>query len=167
MFSLVNALMLRGLPVEKPEELVTLGIPDREHRGSFAFSYPLFEALRDHTTTLAGVLAVTEAAMNVNVDGQAELVPGGGMFASGSYFSTLGVKAVIGRTFTALYDQTSGTNPVAVISYSYWKRRFALDPRVLGKVIIVNGQPMTIVGVTPPGFFSVALGAATEITLPF
>jgi predicted permease len=167
MFSLVNALMLRGLPVEKPEELFDVVLPDREHAGYFGFSYPLFEALRDHTTTLAGILAVAEAAMSVTADGQAEIVPGGGMFASGRYFSTLGIKAVIGRTFTPADDEASATNPVAVISYSYWKRRFALDPRVIGKAILVNGQPMTIIGVTPPGFFSVAIGAATEITLPF
>ena len=92
MFSLVNALLLRMLPVERPQELVLLSPVDERGR-SLGFSYPLFEAVRDHSHTLAGIFSLSGSPMNVSVDGQAELAPGGGQYVSGSYFSTLGVRA--------------------------------------------------------------------------
>jgi PAS domain S-box-containing protein len=110
----------------------------RESEERLGFSYPLYEAVRDENRTLAGVFGSARGRLNVSVDGQAELAPGGGQFVSGSYFSTLGVEAVVGRTFTAAEDKIPGQNPVAVISYGYWKRRFALSPSVLGKTIYLK-----------------------------
>src|SRR5207245_11420519 len=89
------------------------------------FSYPLFDAVRDHSHTLAGIFASSGGPMNVSVDGQAELAPGGGQYVSGSYFSTLGVRAVAGRTFSAEDDKVPGPHPVPVIRYTHWKRSFA------------------------------------------
>ena len=101
--------------------------------------------------------------MNVSVDGQAELAPGGGQYVSGSYFSTLGVRAVAGRTFTAEDDKVPGQHPVAVISYSYWEGRFARDPSAVGKTIYLNGNPFTVIGVTPPQFFGISAGHSPDI----
>src|SRR5207253_2113029 len=135
-------------------------------RGSFGFSYPLFEALRDHNQVLSGMFAVAGATLSVTANGQSEIAAGGGQFVSGSYFSTLGVKAIAGRTFTLEEDHAPGEHPVAVISYGYWKRRFALDPSVIGKSIDLNGHPFTIIGVTPRRFFGTAVGASPDVTLP-
>src|SRR5947208_17092685 len=165
MFSLVNALLLRMLPVERPQELVLLS-PVDERGNSLGFSYPLFEAIRDHNHTLAGIFALSGGPMNVSVDGQAELAPGGGQYVSGSYFSTLGVRAVAGRTFTAEDDEVPGQHPVAVISYNYWKRRFARDPSAVGKTIYLNGHPFTVIGVTPPRFFGISTDHSPDVTVP-
>src|SRR5438128_217270 len=162
MFSLVNAVLLRTLPVERPQELVLLS-PVDERGNSLGFSYPLFEAIRDHSHTLAGIFALSGGPMNVSVDGQAELAPGGGQYFWGSYFSTLGVRAVAGRTFTAEDDNVPGQHPVAVISYSYWKGRFARDPSAVGKTIYLNGNPFTVIGVTPPQFFGISAGHSPDI----
>ena len=82
---------------------------------------------------------------------------------SGGYFSTLGVKAAIGRTFTADDDRAPGAHPVAVASYGYWQRRFGRDAAVLNRVVRISGTPITIVGVAPAGFFGEQVGAAPEI----
>ncbi|HKD50184.1 MAG TPA: ABC transporter permease [Candidatus Acidoferrum sp.] len=163
-FSLINALGLRPLPVQKPEELVLINPNDRN--GDWGFSYPLYEAVRNENRTLAGVFVSAGGPMNVSVDGQAELAPNGGEYVSGSYFSTLGVEAVAGRTFTAAEDRVPGQSPVAVISYGYWRRRFALSPSVIGKAIYLNGVPFTIIGVTPPRFFGLLAGDSPDITAP-
>jgi len=164
-FNFINAMVIRTLPVERPSELFLLG-PFDSHEGTLGFSYPLYEAVRDENRTLAGVFVSDGGRLNVSVDGQADLAPGGGQFVSSSYFSTLGVEAVVGRTFTAAEDKLRGQNPVAVISYRYWRRRFALSPSVLGKTIYLNGLPFTIIGVMPPRFFGIDVGRSPDITVP-
>ena len=164
-FSLINALGLRPLPVQKPEGLVLI-MPANERNGDWGFSYPLYEAVRDANRTLTGVFVRAGGPMNVSVDGQAELAPNGGGYVSGSYFSTLGVEAFAGRTFTPAEDKVPGQNPVAVISYGYWRRRFALSPSVIGKTIDLNGVPFTIIGVTSPRFFGIEVGRSPDVTVP-
>ena len=164
-FSFINAMVIRTLPVERPSELFLLG-PFDSHEGDLGFSYALHKAVRDENRTLAGIFVGTPGPMNVSVDGQAEFALGGGEYVSGSYFSTLGVGAIAGRTFTAAEDEVAGQNPVAVISYGYWRRRFALSPSVLGKTIYLNGVPCTIIGVTPPRFFGIDVGHSPDITVP-
>ncbi|HKM55515.1 MAG TPA: ABC transporter permease [Isosphaeraceae bacterium] len=165
MFSLVDVVLLRMLPVERPHELVLLDTLD-EHNQSYGFSYPLFESARDHNQTLAGIFAFADGAMNVSVDGEAELAPGGGQYVSAGYFSTLGVRALVGRTFTAEDDQVSAPHAVAVISYGYWKRRFGRDPAAVGKTIYLNGYPFTVIGVTPARFSGISAGHASDVTVP-
>src|SRR5215472_13466312 len=164
-FSVINALGLRPLPVQKPEELVLIN-PADDRYGDMGFSYPMYEAVRDENRTLAGVFVSAGGPMNVSVDGQAELAPNGGGYVSGSYFPTLGVEAIAGRTFTAAEDKVPGQNPVAVIGYGYWRRRFALSPSAIGKTIYLNGIPFTIIGVTPPRFFGIQPGRSPDITVP-
>ena len=164
-FSFINAMLMRTLPVHWPDELVLI-TPANDGNGDLGFSYPLYEAVRDENRTLAAIFVRAGGAMNVSVDGQAEIAPNGGQYVSGSYFSTLGVEAFAGRTFTPAEDKVPGQNPVAVISYSYWKRRFAVRPSAVGKTIYLNGIPFTIIGVTPPRFFGIEVGRSPDITVP-
>jgi predicted permease len=96
--------------------------------------------------------------------GQAERVSG--ELVSGNYFDVLGVRAHIGRTFTQDDDRTPGGHPVAVLSYNFWTRRFAGDPSVLNRTVTLNGMPMTIVGVTPPGFYGIVVGEHPDVMVP-
>ena len=164
-FSLINAALLKMLPVRNPEQLVqfttnspTMGIND-------AFSYPTFKALREQSQVLSGVLAFRRMHdVDVEVNGKGGLA--NGQAVSGDYFLVLGVHAVLGRTFTREDEQAAGQNPVAVISYSYWRERFALDPAIIGTRIAVNNAPFTIVGVTPPEFFGVQPGDQVDVSVP-
>jgi predicted permease len=155
-FSLLDTVMLRFLPVKDPESLVLVG-------GS---QYPVFQAYRAHTNIFTDLFATSGVtSLDVEVENgirertDLSLVTGG-------YFSTLGVNAAIGRTFTAHDDRTPGANPIAVASYGYWQRRFGRDAAVLNRVVRISGTPITIVGVAPPGFFGEQVGAAPELWIP-
>src|SRR5207244_441879 len=115
-FTLVNAFGLWPLPVRNPQELFFVGA-ESEPGNTAGFSYPLFEAVHDRNRTLAGVFVSASGAINVSVDGEAQLARNGGQYVSEDYFSVLGVRAVAGRTFTSADDQ-----PVAVLSHDYWER---------------------------------------------
>jgi predicted permease len=167
-FSLINAVLLRTLPVERPEQLVVFAVGSS--RGSdYSFSYPQYVRLRDGATALSSVIASNGASRMRMVVGastgagtresvQAEKV-------SGNFFSALGVEAELGRTLTDA-DDRDGAPPVAVISYGLWQRRFGLDPKVLGKSIILDDVPFMIVGVAPRRFFGFEVGASPEVWWP-
>ena len=167
-FSLIDAVLLKKLPVKRPDQLVLFdwqsGLNLMAHSlsgnlskdrangrsTSTSFSYATFNHLRDHAETLSDVVAFAELEqLNVNVDGQAEMA--NGQFVSGGYYEGLGVPAVIGRTLTSEDDQVTA-DPVVVISHRYWQRRFGLDQAVIGKRVTINSVPFTIAGVTPRGF---------------
>jgi predicted permease len=181
-FSLIDAVMLKMLPVEKPEQLVLLnwvalgwpymihsltGDSNRDKSGrstSTSFSYPIFEDIRAHAHALSGVLAFADAGrVNVGISGETGVAQG--QLVSGEFFNTLGVPASIGRTITPADDEP-GANPVATLSYNYWVRRFGRDPQIIGKTVTVNGAVFTLVGVAAPEFFGVQPGASTDIWLP-
>jgi hypothetical protein len=159
-FTLVNAFGLRPLPVPNPQELFFIGAQS-ESGNTAGFSYPLFEAVRDHNQTLAGIFVSTPGTMNVAVDGEAELARHGGQYVSDDYFAVLGVRAVVGRTFTSADDK-----PVAVISFDYWGRRFGRDTSAVGKSIDVNAHPFTIIGVMPRHFFGISVGNSPDVIIP-
>jgi predicted permease len=181
-FSLINAVLLKTLPVKNPEQLVLLRwvsgpkMPPKSlsggldttngQRTSTSFSYPAFEQFRDNNEVFSDTLAFAELErLNVGIDGQSELA--GGQVVSGEYYSALGVRAAVGRTITQDDDKASDPQPVAVISYAYWQRRFGRDQDVLGKVIYLNGSPFTIIGVSQQGFNgTLQVGSAPEITVP-
>jgi len=166
-FSLINALILRPLPVEKPEQLVQFLNQGYGMTGSH-FSYPDFEQFRDRNQVFSGVVAVfwlNEPLLDARVDGQPESISG--QLVSGDFFSLLGVHAAAGRLFTREDDKVPGGNPVAVLSYAYWKRRFAQDPSILGKTIILRGTPFTVIGVAPPVFGGVTPGFSPDVYVPF
>ena len=173
-FTLVDGLLLRTLPVPHPEQLVTVGDPSAMHSSwtgspETAFvSYPVFADIRDHNTVFSGVYANGYPDdWDVSIDGSDEtLEHPQGRLVSGSFFSVLQVPAFAGRTFTAAEDVTPLEAPVAVISYAYWLRRFAADRSVIGRVIRVNHAPITIIGVTPRGFTGDIVGEPMDIWIP-
>jgi predicted permease len=157
-FSILDSLVLRTLPVREPQRLVSID------RGSW--TNPIWEAIRDHQQAFAGAAAWSPTRFNLAAGGQTELVDG--LWASGQFFDVLGVPAILGRTFTAEDDRRGGgpDGPIAVISYSFWQRRFAGSADVVGKPLTVERVGYTIVGVTPPGFFGAEVGRAFDIAIP-
>lgn len=121
-FSLLDALLLKPLPVKQPEQLVVMGTetPSQPGRGSSPFSYPVFRELRDKNSVFSGMFARSGLQMSMSGDGQTERVQGEEV--SGNFFSVLGVSAALGRLLTEEDDRTPGAHPVAVISFNYWQR---------------------------------------------
>jgi len=167
-FSLLDAVLLKLLPVERPEQLYLIqNVGPRNPFGN-APPYPCFERVRHQSQSFTGLAAFTPQSPKLRIDGQLEEVTG--QLASGNYFSLLGVRAVLGRTFSPADDTVPGRGGpeglVAVISHNYWTRRFGGDPAVIGKVVQLDNNPVTIIGVTPPDFFGLFHGTEVNITLP-
>jgi predicted permease len=156
-FSLLEAVVLRSLPVRNPDELVL--IPG-------SLQYPVFQNFRQHAHIFSD-LAASSGVTQLDVE-----IPGGTRertpisLVSGSYFATLGVDASLGRTFTAIEDTVPGQHPVAVVSHAYWLRAFGGDPAAIGRVIRITGTPITIVGVAPRAFFGENVGVAPDAWVP-
>ncbi len=165
-FSVVNALMLRPLPVKDPDELVLIASVNGtgpENR----FSYPLYEQLRAGSHYFSGFFAASNVSKRyLKASGaEAELIRT--QEVTGNFFSLLGVSATLGRTIAPEDDRPGSPQRVAVISYSFWHRRFGADPAVVGKTIIVEENvPLTIVGVAPPSFFGVEPGQHPDLWWP-
>src|SRR3989454_4996474 len=162
-FSFIDAVLLKTLPVAHPEQLVLLRW-ESPHVVTDSLPYPTFAQLRDSSHVFDGMFAFCDPRLATDVDGKPGIASG--QLVSGSFFSVLGVQAIAGRTFTSEEDRVPGGDPVAVISYRYWKRQFGLDPTAVGKSVTLNGLPFTIVGVTPPGFDGVSVGDAQDIWIP-
>jgi len=166
-FSLINTALLKTLPVKDPQRLVFFMVAGPQGMGT-GFSYPLLQQLNQNDHSFTGIIAAnTPGRMRMaepGTGGQVELVQAGRV--SGNFFSELGVSAVAGRMLTEDDDSPSGGQPVAVISYNYWKRRFDLDPGVIGRKITLDDFPFTIVGVAPPGFFGIEVGSNTDLWWP-
>ncbi len=158
-FALLDALVLKSLPVREPERLVFLENP--------SFSYPVFSEVRSRgSRVFSSIFAWNIDRLSVQWAGALE--PTDVLLASGDFYSTLGVQAALGRTFDAA-DNRIGGGPqglVAVISDACWRRRFASDPGVIGRQLRIERRSFTIVGVTPAGFFGVAVGLSPEMTVP-
>ncbi len=164
-FSLIDAALLRMLPVENPQQLVQFKTVSPAFPEDDAFSYPSFQALKKQTQVLAGALAFRRLhKIDFEVDGNSALAEG--QLVSADYYSVLGVKAVRGRTIVPADVAVAGQNPVAVISYDLWRTRFALDPGIIGKKILLNNAPFTIVGVTEPEFYGLQPGEKIDVTIP-
>ncbi len=170
-FSLTDQILLRLLPVEKPEELVVLRSPGpksgrswSDGDGSASLSYPMYKAVRDKNNVFSGALARFAIALSVSGEGQTERADG--ELVSGNYFDVLGVRPAIGRVFTDEDDRVPGAGTVIVLSHGYWTRHFGADPNILNKTLIVNGTPMTVVGVARAGFTGVQVGQQPDIFIP-
>lgn len=161
MFGLTDAVVLRTLPVERPRELVFLGIVGSSGP-SGAPPYPCFDRFRKETSAFAGIAAFTTDHLRLEVDGQAEQVFG--QVVSGSYFDTLGVTPAVGRLLSER-DEIED-RPSAVIGHGYWLRRFGGSMAVLGRTVTYKERSYTIVGVTPPAFRGLEPGRDVEVTLP-
>jgi predicted permease len=163
-FSLIDGFLLRSLPVKDPQRLVFLHATTPRGGITGSFPYPIFEHFRDQNRSFSGIFAFDNTRVSVTVEGQPEMVWGD--FVSGSYFDVLGVSAILGRTFTADDDQ-AGKQPVAVIGYRYWERRFGRDPAVIGKTIYLANIPFAVIGVTSSGFSGLNVaGGSADVVLP-
>ena len=162
-FSLIHAILLKTLPVSDPEQLVLLRWESPQAKTDF-LPYPTFAHFRDDSHVFSGMFAFYNLGIATAVDGTQGIAAG--QLVSGNYFSVLGVEAIAGRTFTSEEDRVPGGDPVAVISYRYWRSQFALNPAAVGKSITLNSHPFTIIGVTAPGFDGIALGDTREIWIP-
>ena len=166
-FTLVDQLMIRLLPVKNPEQLVTLwGRGDHYggNNGRYKLSYPMYVDFRDKNQVFDGMFGSWDTALNLSFDGRTERVAG--QLVTGTYFPVLGVGAAIGRVFTPDDDKIKGGHPVAVLSYRYWITRFAGDPGVIGKKLSVNGYPMTVIGVSQAGFDGTDPADSPQIRVP-
>src|SRR5207247_8012898 len=126
--------------------------------------YPMYQDLRDHSQVFSGMVAYASVPVSANSGGRSERVSG--QLVSGNFFSVLGVKPLLGRSLSDEDNKTPGAHPVAVLSYSYWKKRLAGDRNLVGKNLYLNSYPFTVVDVAPPDFFGVEVGIAPDIWLP-
>jgi len=172
-FSLLDAVMLRSLPVKDPQQLVLLGEGQMRGIGNNVaftelFSNPFFRQFRQRNTVFSDVAGIFSLPNDVHgfVEGGNESQPITVQLVTGNYFPLLGVHAQIGRTFTDADDNSEGDHPVVVISYAWWKRALAQAPNVLGKRIKLGPVIYTIVGVAPPEFFGTVVGEAPQVWLP-
>jgi predicted permease len=167
-FTLIDQILLRKLPIKDPEQLVMLyqvGPHNGSNMGSRMHSYPIYQDYQQKAGPFAGVLARRLVAASVSVDNQTERVQA--EMVSGNYFSLLGVRPALGRVFSSVEDdQVYNGHPSVVLSYDYWESRFARDPGVLGRKILVNNHPMTIVGVSAAGFVGIDPARSPQMRVP-
>jgi putative ABC transport system permease protein len=165
MFSLVDSLLLRSLPVKDPARLVILR--SHEPQGYPEWSFAVWDELRQRPPLFESAAAWSPTARaNFFVDGVAQKADG--FFASGSFFDTLGVTALVGRTFSEANDRRSGgpDGPVAVLSHAFWQRQFHGDARALGRTVTLENVPFTVIGVMDPGFSGPDVGRAFDVIVP-
>ena len=172
-FSLFDQILLRPLPVEAPEQLVNLGAPGPTPGSTSCsqagncdeiFSYEMFRDLERAQSGFSGIAA--HVGFGANLAHSSQTTNGQGMLVSGSYFPVLGLQTAMGRLLDPGDDQTIGENYVTVLSYDYWENRLGADPGILNQSIIINGHPMTIVGVAPKGFEGTTLGSEPDVYVP-
>ena len=172
-FSLLDAVMLRSLPVKDPAQLILLGkgtasgITDDFARTQL-YSYPFYQRMRGDNHVFSDTAAICSMTNGVHgyVDGRNESEPMNVQLVSGTYFGTLGVSAFIGRTLNDGDDDSEGDHPVAVISYAWWKRSLARDPHVLDRKLRLGATTYNIIGVAPPEFFGTKVGEAPDMWVP-
>ncbi len=162
-YTLLDQAILRSLPVQEPDRLVALRFSgddtgSRHARGdsNLVFSYPMYRDLRDGNSVFSGLCATSWAQVGVEWHNQPDLADA--ELVSGNYFDVLGLKPSFGRLLVASDDLAQNGNPVAVLSFNYWQRRFGSDPKVINQSISINGHPFTVIGVAPPRFHSVVSG---------
>jgi predicted permease len=162
-FSLVNALMLRSLPVVRPDRLV---IVSEMMRDSPAWSHPAWEQIHSRSGLFDGAFAWSDEQFNLTAGGEAQFVHG--LFASGEFFDVLGVQAALGRTFATADSSRGGgpDGPVAVISHEFWQRHFGGSSGVLGQPLMIGSVALTVIGVTPSSFFGPDVGRRADVMLP-
>jgi ABC-type antimicrobial peptide transport system permease subunit len=167
-FTLLDQVMLRSLPIVRPSELVLVTAEGFQYGNGWGegneLSYPRYVDLRDHNQVFAGMFCRFSFPLDVSAEASGERVAG--ELVSGSYFPVLGVTPALGRVFDGRDEQAPGANSLVVLSHRYWQERFGADPSVIGRALRVNSQPMTIVGVARKGFEGTNLGAATDVFVP-
>jgi len=164
MFSIVNALLLRPLPVRHPEQIYTLSASGKG--GGNAFSYQDLEDIRKQTTSLFSDMAGIQilSATGLSIAGKSERMWTD--FVTGNFFEITGIRPALGRFILPSEGRTGGADAVLVLSYSFWKAHLGADPNIIGKRVSVNGRPVTIVGVAPEGFRPISTLIDTQGYMP-
>src|SRR5579863_5423087 len=172
-FSLLDAVMLRSLPIKDPAQLVLLGRGNASGKtDDFArtdlYSYPFYRQMQEKNQVFSDTAALCSMTNAVHgfVEGRTDSEPANVQLVSGTYFTTLGVGAFKGRTLNDTDDNSEGDHPVAVISYAWWKRSLARDPNVLNRKLKLGAMTYNIVGVAPPEFFGTKVGEAPDMWVP-
>ena len=166
-FTLIDQLILRLLPVKDADRIVVLAGRGRHYGGNNgmnALSYRMYQDIRERNQVFDGMMCRYRLTFTLSFGARSEVVTG--EMVSGNYFPLLGVPAAAGRLFTAQDDLREGENPYAVLSYAYWQTRFSGDPSVIGRRILVNNYPLTIVGVAQPGFDGTEPGLPAQMFVP-
>src|ERR1700758_2913421 len=171
-FSLIDQVLLKRLPVVEPDRLVMLKFTgsDTGHTDSYGgdegqyFSYPMYRDLRDQNSVFSGMFAMYPVQVGVQWRNAPSLA--NSELVTGNYFSLLGVRPAIGRLFIPEDSATRGAAPFVVLGYRYWTQHFASDPSVINKGILINGNSFTIIGVVEPGFNSVIGGTVPDFFVP-
>jgi predicted permease len=169
-FSLLDQILFRPLPVRNPHELVVLKSPDSIsgfYQGDSSvrlFSYPMYQDMRDRNRAFDGLIARFPLSANLAYQAPAEEVAA--ELVSGNFFEALGVPPARGRLFTQQDDRTKGAHPVAVLSYGFWTRRFGGNPAIVGQTVRVNSTAMTVIGVAPEKFYGVDISRAPDVYVP-
>ncbi|MGH9751958.1 MAG: ADOP family duplicated permease [Blastocatellia bacterium] len=161
-FTLLDKVLIRPLPVEQPDQLVTF--VEDAGGGPAIFSYPLYAELRDRKDVLSEVIAYEQRPFSMSDGNVTDRVIG--QIVSGNYFATLGVRPALGRFFLPEEDRVPNTHPVIVISHGLWRRRFGADPAVIGKTLSLNAYRYTVVGVAPSEFTGTTRGTVNDIYVP-
>jgi len=162
-FSMLNAMMLRSLPVDDPHQLVELQLANSNQN---SFTNPIWEQVRDRQQAFSGALAWSTDRFDLSVGGESHFAQG--LWVSGDFFRVLGVPAVRGRLIAPSDDIHGGghAGPVAVISDGFWRRHFGADPEVLGKIIQLDRHPFVVIGITPPWFTGLDVDVAYDVAIP-
>ena len=166
-FSFLDQVLLRLLPVKDPQQLVQLTMKGFHYGGNWAdqaLSYPMYKDFKEHNSVFTEVFCRYEQHVSLGFGGHTERV--NSELISGTYFPVLGVGAAVGRTLTPDDDRVPDGHPQLMLSYSYWKTRFAGDPSIAGKSVILNGHNYTVVGVAQKNFDGVELGYSTQVFIP-
>src|SRR5229473_3505360 len=169
-FQLVDAIRLKMLPVEKPQELVSIDFEKNSSRAgwfstrSARFTYAQWEQIRSQQQAFSGVMAWSATRFNLASGGEARYAEG--LYVSGEFFRHLGVQPVMGRTFTAEDDSAACSSGGAVISHAFWQREFGSNPGVLGRTVSLDGYAVPVIGVTPASFFGVEVGSRYDVAIP-
>ncbi len=168
-FQLIDAIRLRTLPVNNPQNLAEIHVADMSGaRGAQqrenAITYPIWEQIQKRQEAFSGVFAWTDTEFNLSPKGEVRSVAG--LWVSGDFFKVLGIRPVMGRLFTAGDDYRGCGIPVAVISYAFWQSEFGGSASVIGKKLTISGQSVSVIGVTPPEFFGLDVGHEFQIALP-
>ncbi len=173
-FSLFNQILIRSLPVEAPDRLVNLAAPGPKPGSQscnnaggcdVVFSYPMFRDLQQLDQSVFTEIAA-HRSFGANLAYRGQTMSGRGMLVSGSYFPVLGLTPALGRLISPVDDASVGESAVVVLSHGYWRDRFEGSPAALGETLIVNGQPMTVIGVAPQGFDGTTMGSKPQVFVP-
>ena len=167
MFTMLDQILLRKLPVKNPQQLVALRMRGRHYGnnwGANAISYPMYKDFAAHNEVFSGMFCRFPYTVSLSYEGKAELTRI--ELVSGTYFDVLGVTTVIGRPITPDDDRIPNGHPIVVLTYDFWKQRFGGDPEIIGKTLLLNNHSMTVIGVAQPDFDGIELGRSTKMFVP-